>query len=139
MLLQIPAPFNLEAVMKSKQDDPSALHVVLFQEVCRAKQQAPGGCLVGVTCNQGSSNGDGPCSSLLPASMCWLGCCCPVFSHVQIERYNALLVQVRRSCAELVKGIKGLVVMSADLDEVRRGQGQGLRGSGCGTLLELQH
>jgi dynein heavy chain len=38
---------------------------------------------------------------------------------VQIERYNALLVQVRRSCAELVKGIKGLVVMSADLDEVR--------------------
>lgn len=37
---------------------------------------------------------------------------------MQIERYNALLVQVRRSCAELVKGIKGLVVMSADLDEV---------------------
>jgi hypothetical protein len=31
---QVPAPFNLEAVMKSKQDDPSALHVVLFQEVC---------------------------------------------------------------------------------------------------------
>jgi len=37
---------------------------------------------------------------------------------MQIERYNALLVAVRRSCAELVKGIKGLVVMSADLDQV---------------------
>jgi dynein heavy chain len=38
---------------------------------------------------------------------------------LQIERYNTLLVSVRRSCAELVKGIKGLVVMSADLDQVR--------------------
>lgn len=33
LLDQVPAPFNLEAVMKAKQDDPSALHVVLFQEV----------------------------------------------------------------------------------------------------------
>jgi hypothetical protein len=35
--VQVPAPFNLEAVMKAKSDDPSALHVVLFQEVraCR--------------------------------------------------------------------------------------------------------
>jgi dynein heavy chain len=41
-------------------------------------------------------------------------CCC------QVERYNSLLVGLRRSCAELVKGIKGLVVMSADLDQVRR-------------------
>ena len=31
--LQLPAPFNLQAVMKAKQDDPSPLHVVLFQEV----------------------------------------------------------------------------------------------------------
>lgn len=31
--VQLPAPFNLQAVMKSKQDDPSPLHVVLFQEV----------------------------------------------------------------------------------------------------------
>lgn len=38
---------------------------------------------------------------------------------LQIERYNTLLVSVRRSCVELVKGIKGLVVMSADLDQVR--------------------
>jgi dynein heavy chain len=38
---------------------------------------------------------------------------------LQIERYNMLLVSVRRSCVELVKGIKGLVVMSADLDQVR--------------------
>lgn len=30
LLAQIPDPFNLEAVMKSKADDPSALHVVLF-------------------------------------------------------------------------------------------------------------
>jgi dynein heavy chain, axonemal len=58
----VPPPFNLEAVMKAKADDPSALHVVLFQE---------------------------------------------------LERYNALLVRVRRSCSELLKGIQGLVVMSA--------------------------
>jgi hypothetical protein len=64
---QVPAPFNLEEVMRSKGDDPSALHVVLFQEV---------------------------------------------------ERYNGLLVGVRRSCVELQKGIQGLVVMSADLDQV---------------------
>jgi dynein heavy chain len=38
---------------------------------------------------------------------------------VQVERYNSLLVGLRRSCVELVKGIKGLVVMSADLDQVR--------------------
>lgn len=33
-----------------------------------------------------------------------------------MERYNSLLVSVRRSCVELQRGIKGLVVMSADLD-----------------------
>ena len=59
---QVPPPFNLEQVMRAKADDPSALHVVLFQEV---------------------------------------------------ERYNVLLVRVRRSCAELLKGIQGLVVMSS--------------------------
>lgn len=58
----VPPPFNLEAVMKAKADDPSAMHVVLFQE---------------------------------------------------LERYNSLLVRVRRSCSELLKGIQGLVVMSA--------------------------
>eukprot|EP00798_Chlamydomonas_sp_ICE-L_P021926 gene21926-28972_t len=67
LLEQVPLPFNLENVMKSKADDPSALHVVLFQEV---------------------------------------------------ERYNSLLVSVRHSCAELLKGIKGLVVMSSDLDQI---------------------
>ena len=30
LLAKIPDPFNLEAVMKAKADDPSALHVVLF-------------------------------------------------------------------------------------------------------------
>lgn len=59
---QVPPPFNLEAVMRAKADDPSALHVVLFQEV---------------------------------------------------ERYNVLLVRVRKSCAELLRGIQGLVVMSS--------------------------
>lgn len=59
---QVPPPFNLEAVMRAKAEDPSALHVVLFQEV---------------------------------------------------ERYNVLLVQVRKSCVELLRGIQGLVVMSA--------------------------
>lgn len=58
---------NLEDVQKFKKDDPSALHVVLFQE---------------------------------------------------IERYNALLRNVRASCANLQKGIKGLVVMSSDLDAI---------------------
>ncbi|CAD7700814.1 unnamed protein product [Ostreobium quekettii] len=67
LLEQVPAPFNLEEVMKRKAEDPSALHVVLFQEV---------------------------------------------------ERYNILLVKARHSCRELIKGIKGLVVMSADLDLV---------------------
>ncbi len=74
--------------MKGKADDPSALHVVLFQE---------------------------------------------------IERYNMLLVRVRSSCVELQKGIKGLVVMSADLDsifdalysaKVRRARGEGGREGG---------
>lgn len=59
--------------MNAKGDDPSALHVVLFQEV---------------------------------------------------ERYNTLLVGVRRSCVELQKGIKGLVVMSAELDQVGEDQGR---------------
>lgn len=67
ILEQVPSPFNLEEVMKAKSDDPSALHVVLFQE---------------------------------------------------IERYNMLLVKVRRNCSELIKGIQGLVVMSADLDAI---------------------
>lgn len=62
----VPPPFNLEAVMKAKADDPSALHVVLFQE---------------------------------------------------LERYNALLVRVRRSCSDLLKGIQGLVVMSAGANQ----------------------
>lgn len=67
LLEQVPQPFNLEEIMKSKGDDPSALHVVLFQE---------------------------------------------------IERYNVLLNKVRHSCLELQRGIKGLVVMSADLDQI---------------------
>ena len=53
--------------MKSKASDPSALHVVLLQEV---------------------------------------------------ERYNSLLVRLRSSCSQVQAGLKGLVVMSADLDEV---------------------
>ena len=65
LLAQVPKPFDLERIMKSKADDPSALHTVLFQEV---------------------------------------------------ERYNALIDRVRSSCAALEKGIKGLVVMSADMD-----------------------
>lgn len=65
MCLQLPDPLNLEEIMRSKAADPSAMHVVLFQE---------------------------------------------------IERYNTLLVTVRRSCIDLQRGIQGLVVMSADLD-----------------------
>jgi dynein heavy chain len=67
LLAQVPPVFNLEKIMKDKADDPSALHVVLFQE---------------------------------------------------IERYNILINKVRSSCAMLKKGIKGLVVMSSDLDEM---------------------
>ena len=64
---QVPAPFDLEAITKAKASDPSALHVVLLQE---------------------------------------------------LERYNALLATMRRSCSELQKGLKGVVVMSADLDDI---------------------
>ena len=53
--------------MKSKASDPSALHVVLLQEV---------------------------------------------------ERYNSLLLRLRSSCSQVQAGLKGLVVMSADLDEI---------------------
>ena len=67
ILQQLPQPWILEDVMKAKADDPSPLHVVLFQEV---------------------------------------------------ERYNVLINNVRLSCEQLRMGIKGLVVMSADLDEV---------------------
>eukprot|EP00898_Chlorokybus_atmophyticus_P005400 jgi/Chlat1/5861/Chrsp4S06373 len=67
LLAQVPEPFDIEAIVNSKKDDPSALHVVLFQE---------------------------------------------------LDRYNRLLSNVRSSCVNLQKGIKGLVVMSAELDLV---------------------
>lgn len=67
ILEQCPPLFDLDEVMKEKSDDPSALHVVLFQE---------------------------------------------------IERYNVLLGAIRADCAELQLGIKGLIVMSADLDAI---------------------
>lgn len=40
---------------------------------------------------------------------------CPT---TQIQRYNALLQTIKASLVELEKGIKGLVVMSSDLEEV---------------------
>ena len=39
------------------------------------------------------------------------------FSILQIVRYNALLTTIKSSLTELQKGIRGLVVMSADLEE----------------------
>lgn len=36
----------------------------------------------------------------------------------QIQRYNALLQVIRSSLIDLEKGIKGLVVMSSDLEEI---------------------
>ena len=38
--------------------------------------------------------------------------------YEQIQRYNSLLETIKRSLVELEKGIKGLVVMSSDLEEV---------------------
>jgi dynein heavy chain len=67
MLSQTPQPFNHEKLMKDKADDPSPLHVTLFQEV---------------------------------------------------ERYNILLNNMLSTLNTLKKGIKGLVVMSADLDSI---------------------
>ena len=40
-----------------------------------------------------------------------------LFSRYQIERYNALLRIIKSSLIDLEKGIKGLVVMSSDLEE----------------------
>ena len=67
MLSQVPQPFNHEKLMKDKADDPSPLHVTLFQEV---------------------------------------------------ERYNILINTLLSSLKLLKRGIKGLVVMSADLDAI---------------------
>ena len=67
MLSQVPQPFNHEKLMKDKSDDPSPLHVTLFQEV---------------------------------------------------ERYNILINTLLSSLKLLKRGIKGLVVMSADLDAI---------------------
>ena len=67
MLGQVPKPFNHEQLMKDKADDPSPLHVTLFQEV---------------------------------------------------ERYNILINNLLSTLSLLKKGIKGLVVMSADLDAI---------------------
>mmetsp|Transcript_2871 Transcript_2871/g.12278 ORF Transcript_2871/g.12278 Transcript_2871/m.12278 type:complete len:1013 (-) Transcript_2871:122-3160(-) len=67
MLSQTPQPFNHEKLMKDKADDPSPLHVTLFQEV---------------------------------------------------ERYNILLNNMLSTLNMLKKGIKGLVVMSSDLDSI---------------------
>ena len=39
------------------------------------------------------------------------------FWFQEIERYNNLLVMMRRSLIDLEKGIQGLVLMSADLEE----------------------
>lgn len=39
------------------------------------------------------------------------------FSILQIVRYNALLTTIKSSLTELQKGIRGLVMMSADLEE----------------------
>jgi dynein heavy chain, axonemal len=82
LLDQVPPPFNLEQVMKAKADDPSALHVILFQEV---------------------------------------------------ERYNMLLVRIRKSCAELLKGVKGLAVMSAGTCQSSAASGQMFSRSSCHT------
>ncbi len=67
MLSTTPAPFDHEQLMKDKEEDPSPLHVTLFQEV---------------------------------------------------ERYNVLINNVLSTLKLLKKGIKGLVVMSADLDAI---------------------
>ena len=43
---------------------------------------------------------------------------CHVLLFIQIERYNALLNEIRQSLTDLEKGIQGLVVMSSELEDI---------------------
>ena len=40
------------------------------------------------------------------------------FNHQQIQRYNALMEEIRRSLTDLEKGIQGLVVMTVELENI---------------------
>lgn len=38
--------------------------------------------------------------------------------YIQIQRYNALMEEIRRSLTDLEKGIQGLVVMTVELENI---------------------
>lgn len=38
--------------------------------------------------------------------------------NIQIQRYNALMEEIRRSLTDLEKGIQGLVVMTVELENI---------------------
>ena len=99
------------------------------------------------TCHKANAQGwCATCGSILLLCICFSGLICvrsltpappvhPPSTHSQeLGRFNALLTIIRSSLINLGKAVKGLALMSADLDEVGRALVDGkVSGRGMGT------